>query len=92
MTLAELKALGPGQMVLFDADGLPPLVGRVNAIDPRAVEFFWDDGTSTVLWFRHCEQLRDTRFANIRRASSRPVADSLRPLVTRPTTTHGGRA
>jgi hypothetical protein len=55
MTLDDLKALKRGDRVVCSPDGFPSgYPGVVNAIDVRSVEIFWRDGTSSVIWFAHC--------------------------------------
>jgi hypothetical protein len=68
MTIAELKALTGGDRVRFADDKRP---GRVHAADPRCVEIHWPDGTSTLIWFAHCADGRDARFAFLRRVEPR---------------------
>lgn len=69
MTLAELKGLAAGERVRFAEDGHRP--GRVHAADGRCVEIHWPDGTSTLIWFAHCDDGRDARFAFLQRTEPR---------------------
>lgn len=64
MKLDDLKALRVGDRVMCrvrvkgdDRVGL----GRVHAIDHSAIEIFWNDQTSSVLWLDHCADGRDNR-------------------------------
>lgn len=64
MTLDALRQLLPGDRLMCRAvtpDGDKVAIGKVNAIDARCVEIWWRDGTSSLIWFRHAEDGRDTR-------------------------------
>lgn len=60
MTLTELKALRPRDRVVVNVPG-GAAIGRVNAADELCVEVFWNDGTSSLIWFAHCLDGRDPR-------------------------------
>jgi hypothetical protein len=78
VTLNELKALLPGDIVLWDGPVEPtPLVGEVVERDRRSVVIHFDDGTSALIWFAHVESLRDTRLANFRRPGAAIDPDRL---------------
>lgn len=65
MTLAELRTLPRGARVRFTGgiDRPEPALGYVVAAGERCLDIHWPDGTSTLIWFAHCEDGRDARFA-----------------------------
>jgi hypothetical protein len=67
VTINELKALRRGDRVVYASGSYPAVEGAVNAIDERSVELFWYDGTSSLLWFAHCEDGRDPRHEHLTR-------------------------
>jgi len=76
VTLKELKTLCEGDPVHFASDvdrpGARP--GKVWMSDDRCVEIHWPDGTSTLIWFSHCADGRDARFAFLKSPSTQKRA------------------
>jgi hypothetical protein len=67
VTLDELKTLMDGDRVTLTVGKREHAPGKVWASDDKCVEIHWPDGTSSLIWFSHCADGRDTRHLCIER-------------------------
>jgi hypothetical protein len=69
VTTDQLKQLAPRDRVVW-LHGGTEFRGQVHAADGDCVEIFWHDGTSSLIWFAHCGDGRDTRHQNLFRRTA----------------------